>query len=40
MLETTGSEWPRLLGGAGAVVDAVVALCLVWLLTTWAMGRS
>lgn len=39
VLEVTGDDWPRLLGVAGAVIAAVVLLRLVWLLTTWAVGR-
>lgn len=40
VLDTTGDDWPRLLGGAGAVVAVVVLLRLVWLLVTWAVGRA
>ncbi|MEU8900952.1 Na+/H+ antiporter [Nocardia sp. NPDC048505] len=40
VLETTGKDWSRLLGVAGAVIAVVVGLRLVWLLTTWALGRS
>ncbi|MBF6548816.1 Na+/H+ antiporter [Nocardia brasiliensis] len=40
VLEVTGDDWPRLLGGAAAVVAVVVGLRLVWLLTTWALGRT
>lgn len=40
VLDATGHDWPKLLGGAGAVVAVVVGLRLVWLLTTWAIGRA
>ncbi|PXX61528.1 sodium/proton antiporter (CPA1 family) [Nocardia tenerifensis] len=40
VLEATGGRWPTLLGGASAVVAVVVALRLIWLMTTWAIGRS
>ncbi|MEV0705958.1 Na+/H+ antiporter [Nocardia aurea] len=40
VLATTGTGWPKLLGVAGAVIAVVVTLRLIWLLSTWAMGRS
>ncbi|WP_107654529.1 Na+/H+ antiporter [Nocardia suismassiliense] len=40
VLEATGDRWPTMLGGAAAVVAVVVGLRLIWLMTTWAIGRS
>lgn len=40
VLATTGPDWPRLLGVAGAVIAVVVGLRLVWLLTTTAVFRG
>ncbi|WP_069163194.1 Na+/H+ antiporter [Nocardia altamirensis] len=40
VLDATGHEWPRLLGGAAAVVAVVVGLRLAWLLATLALGRN
>ncbi|WP_280465876.1 cation:proton antiporter, partial [Nocardia brasiliensis] len=39
-LSDPGVYCPRLLGGGAAVVAVVVGLRLVWLLTTWALGRT
>ncbi|MGW4368243.1 Na+/H+ antiporter [Nocardia takedensis] len=40
VLEATGGGWPKLLGVASAVVATVVVLRLLWLLSTWAVGRT
>ncbi|GAA5070625.1 Na+/H+ antiporter [Nocardia iowensis] len=40
VLDATGGDWPRLLGGAAAVVAVVVGLRLVWLMATWAIGQT
>ncbi|MEV5651723.1 Na+/H+ antiporter [Nocardia sp. NPDC052254] len=40
VLATTGPNWPRLLGGAAAVVGVVVALRLLWLLTVTRVFHS
>jgi len=40
VLATTGPNWPRLLGGAAAVVGVVVALRVLWLLASTALFRG
>ncbi len=37
VIETTGHNWPSLVGVAAAVIGVVVGLRLVWLMGTWAI---
>ncbi|WP_067813416.1 Na+/H+ antiporter [Nocardia inohanensis] len=40
VLREAGPDWPRFLGGAGAVIGVVVGLRLIWLLFTTALFQG